>query len=134
MPVDTRGRSFGPDRRLRRRPEFQRVYEAGQRLGLRLMTVILAPNGLPQSRLGVSATRKLGGSVVRNRAKRVVREIFRQAELPGGLDIVVIPRPPLLEAPYATVESEFRYALRRASRGSRRVEPNPPADERRKAE
>ena len=109
--------TFRPERRIRRRPEFQRVYEAGQRFGLRLMTVIVAPNGLPQSRLGVSATRKLGGSVVRNRAKRVVREIFRQAQVPGGLDIVVIPRPTLLEAEFAAVESEFRYALRRAKRG-----------------
>jgi ribonuclease P protein component len=112
-----RANTFGPERRIRRRPEFQRVYDAGQRLGLRLMTVILAPNALPHSRLGVSATRKLGGSVVRNRAKRVVREIFRQADVPGGLDIVVIPRPGLLEADYRTVEAEFRYALRRARKG-----------------
>ncbi len=112
-----RARTFGPARRIRRRPEFQRLYEAGQRLGLRLMTVILAPSGLPESRLGVSANRKLGGAVVRNRAKRVVREVFRQAEVPGGLDIVVIPRPALLEAEYGAVESEFRYALRRAARG-----------------
>lgn len=116
MPDPARSHTFGPERRIRRRPEFQRVYEAGQRLGLRLMTVILAPNGLEQSRLGVSATRKLGGSVVRNRAKRVVREVFRQSDVPGGLDIVVIPRPALLEAEYAAVESEFRYALRRARR------------------
>lgn len=107
---------FGPERRIRRRPEFQRVYDAGQRLGLRLMTVIVVPNGLPQSRLGVSATRKLGGSVTRNRAKRVVREIFRQAEVPGGLDIVVIPRPTLLDAEYQAIEAEFRYALRRATK------------------
>ncbi|HSK08116.1 MAG TPA: ribonuclease P protein component, partial [Vicinamibacterales bacterium] len=92
------------------------VYEGGQRMGLRLMTVIVLPNGLPQSRLGVAATRKLGGSVVRNRAKRLVREVFRKADVPKGLDVVVIPRRSLLEADYRTVEGEFQYALRRASR------------------
>lgn len=116
MPEDARARSFRPERRLHRRAEFQRVYEAGQRLNLRLMTVVLMPTERPASRLGVSATRKLGGSVVRNRAKRVVREVFRQAEVPGGFDIVVIPRPSLLQAEYRTVEAELRYALRRAKR------------------
>ncbi|MBP1637065.1 MAG: rnpA [Acidobacteria bacterium] len=114
MAQDSSPLAFGRDRRIRRRAEFQRVYEAGRRLSLRLMTVILMPTELPGSRLGVSATRKLGGSVVRNRAKRVVREVFRRAEVPGGLDIVVIPRPSLIEATYQAVEAEFRYALRRA--------------------
>ena len=116
MAQDSSPLTFGRDRRIRRRAEFQQVYEAGRRLSLRLMTVILMPTELPGSRLGVSATRKLGGSVVRNRAKRVVREVFRRAEVPGGLDIVVIPRPSLIEATYQAVEAEFRYALRRAQR------------------
>ena len=116
MAQDSSPLAFGRDRRIRRRAEFQRVYEAGRRLSLRLMTVILMPTELPGSRLGVSATRRLGGSVVRNRAKRVVREVFRRAEVPGGLDIVVIPRPSLIEATYQAVEAEFRYALRRARR------------------
>lgn len=80
------------------------------------MTVIALPNGLGRSRLGIAATRKLGGAVVRNRAKRLVRELFRQGEIPAGLDIVVIPRPDMLDADRATRESEFRYAIRRAGR------------------
>lgn len=94
------------------------------------MTVIVMPNGLPRSRLGVSATRKLGGSVVRNHAKRVVREVFRQADVPGGLDIVVIPRAALLEAAYQAVEAEFRYALRRASRRTGNAAAGRPASSR----
>ena len=65
------------------------------------------------SRLGIAATRKLGGAVVRNRAKRLVREVFRQADVPAGLDIVVIPRRTCSMPSIRTVESEFRYALRR---------------------
>jgi len=108
--------TFGPSRRIRRRPECLRVYDGGQRLRLRLMTVMLLPGPGEKSRLGVAATKKLGGAVIRNRARRIIRDVFRRADVPAGLDVVVIPRPELLEAEYATVESEFRYALRRASR------------------
>jgi ribonuclease P protein component len=86
------------------------------RVRARLMTVIARPNTLGQSRLGIAATRKLGGAVVRNRAKRLVRALFRNAEIPPGLDIVVIPRSDMLDADFRTLESEFRYALGRAGR------------------
>ena len=111
-----RRQTFTGARRIRRRPEFQRVYEGGQKLRLRLMTVIVLPNGREGSRLGIAATRKLGGAVVRNRAKRVVREVFRKADVPSGLDIVVIPRRDMLDVEYPTLEAEFRYALRRVRR------------------
>jgi ribonuclease P protein component len=111
-------RTFTGTSRIRRRPEFQRVYEGGQRLRLRLMTLIALPNGGPASRLGIAATRKLGGAVVRNRAKRLVREVFRKADVPGGLDIVVIPRRDMLDVEYPTLEAEFKYALRRLRRAS----------------
>ncbi len=78
------------------------------------MTVIALPNALGRSRLGIAATRKLGGAVIRNRAKRLVRELFRQAEVPAGFDIVVIPRPDLLNADHRSLQAEFRYVLRRA--------------------
>jgi len=80
------------------------------------MTVVARPNTQGQSRLGIAATRKLGGAVVRNRAKRLVRALFRNAEVPPGLDIVVIPRSDMLDADFRTLESEFRYALGRAGR------------------
>jgi ribonuclease P protein component len=109
--------SFPADRHIRRRAEFQRVYEQGERVRARLMTVMVLPNDQPVSRLGIAATRKLGGAVVRNRAKRLVREVFRRARVPSGLDIVVIPRPEMLDAEYRVVEAEFGYVLRRAGRG-----------------
>ena len=114
--VRRRPRALPATQRIRRRPEFLRVYEHGLRVRARLMTVVALPNAQSCSRLGIAATRKLGGAVVRNRAKRLVRELFRNAEVPQGLDIVVIPRPDMLDADFSTLESEFRYALRRAGR------------------
>jgi ribonuclease P protein component len=110
----TRPHALPASARIRRRPEFLRVYEQGVRIRARLMTVIALPNTLGHSRLGIAATRKLGGAVVRNRAKRLVRELFRQGEAPPGFDIVVIPRPDMLNADTRTLHAEFRYALRRA--------------------
>lgn len=116
MP-DKPSQAFTRDRHVRRRPEFQRVYEQGERVRARLMTVMVLGNGRPVSRLGIAATRKLGGAVVRNRAKRLVREVFRKANVPPGLDIVVIPRPEMLDAEYGVIQAEFGYVLRRAGRG-----------------
>jgi len=116
VPERRSSQAFAADRHVRRRAEFQRIYEQGERVRARLMTVMVLANGRPISRLGIAATRKLGGAVVRNRAKRLVREVFRKANVPGGLDIVVIPRPEMLDAEYRVIQAEFGYVLRRAER------------------
>jgi ribonuclease P protein component len=81
------------------------------------------PNTLARDRLGIIASRKVGGAVQRNRAKRRLREIFRQfvdaSEAGAGtLDIVVIAKTAVIDAPFAAVTSDFQTALRRL-RGSR---------------
>jgi len=84
------------------------------------MTVFVQANQLGRARLGIAATRKLGDAVVRNRAKRLVREVFRRNKPAGGLDIVVIPRREMIEADYAHVEAEFLSILGRRGAGSAR--------------
>ena len=69
---------FRHDQHIRRRAEFQQVYERGARIRGRFSTLFLLPNKLSIGRLGIAATRKLGGAVERNRAKRLIREIFRR--------------------------------------------------------
>jgi len=104
---------------IRRRPEFQLVYETGARLHGRLMTVFVLPRGDSRTRLGIAATKKLGGAVVRNRAKRLLREVFRQHANPPGLDIVVVPRAALLDAPIAAIESDYASCVDRRARRTR---------------
>ena len=104
---------------IRRRPEFQQVYETGARLHGRLMTVFVLPRSDSRTRLGIAATRKLGGAVVRNRAKRLVREVFRQHKNPPGLDIVVVPRPALLNAAIGAIESDYASCVDRRGRRTR---------------
>ena len=99
--------------RVRRRPEFERVYEHGLKLTGRFMTLFVTPNGNSQCRLGVAATRKLGSAVVRNRAKRLARELFRRLKPAAGLDIVLVPRREMLDAPFASLESDYATTLAR---------------------
>jgi ribonuclease P protein component len=106
--------------RVRRRSEFERAYNTGVRIHGRFMTVFVVANGTATSRLGVSATRKLGSAVERNRAKRLARELFRRRKVAAGVDIIVVPRREMLDAPFAILESDYHAAL------DRRDRPQPP--------
>ncbi len=103
---------------IRRRADFQRVYERGLKTHARFMTLFVLANSMPVTRLGVAATRKLGNAVRRNRAKRLVREVFRRNKTVPGFDVVVVPRPELLDAEFSSLEADYRTALRRRVRPS----------------
>ena len=81
-----------------------------------ICTLFTLSNNLPVGRLGIAATRKLGGAVERNRAKRLIREVFRRNKLAPGFDIVVIPKRELLDASLTALETEFRHTLERSLR------------------
>jgi ribonuclease P protein component len=117
---------LGPGVRLRARAEFTLVQKQGRRVATTYMTVLALPNSLDSDRLGIIASRRLGGAVTRNQAKRRLREIFRQhqpdtvaARGLRALDLVVIPRRELLTASHAQVESDFLAALGRLDRARR---------------
>ena len=79
--------------------------------------VFLLPNELGRSRLGITTTRRVGPSVVRNRMKRVVREVFRRnRERFGTLDVLVHVRPAGAGLPFPVLKRDLLETLRRARR------------------
>jgi ribonuclease P protein component len=105
---------FRGHQHIRQRAEFQQVYDRGRKHQGRFMLVFTLPrDGQQPARLGIAATRKLGKAVERNRAKRLVRELFRRHPAPPGVDIVVVPRRPLIDASYASLEAEYVATLGR---------------------
>lgn len=104
--------------RVRRRGEFQRVFDLSLRAKGRYLTVLVAPNDTGAPRLGIVASRKLGDAVRRNRAKRLIRQVFRQTRswpVRQGVDVVVIPRRELFEAAYSSLELDFRGTFARCA-------------------
>jgi len=108
-------------RRLSRSGEFDRVYRDGSSNATRYLVLYSFPrkeDDADEVRLGVSASRKLGNAVERNRAKRVLRESFWSLaeRLPEGHDFVLVARPELAElierdgAPGVTVSIEEALA------------------------
>ncbi|MQA30296.1 MAG: ribonuclease P protein component [Luteitalea sp.] len=110
---------FSRQERIRRRVEYQQIYDRGDRVHGRLFTLFSLPNELQVGRLGIAATKKLGGAVVRNRAKRLIREVFRRNKIAPGMDLVVVPKRELLDASLTAIEIEFRQTLDRSLRRSR---------------
>ena len=107
---------FPRQRRIRKRREFSSVFDSGQRIHGRFFTFLLLQTTLDRSRLGIVASRKIGGAVQRNRAKRLIREMFRtEVRLSStvAIDLVVIPRRELLDAEFQAALQDFRNTVRR---------------------
>lgn len=98
------------EERLRRRADYQRCYRDGRRRHGRFVTLHYAPNSLEFARLGITATRKVGSAVVRNRLKRRVREIYRRWSERTSLscmDIVVHLKPAARDASFQELRQEL---------------------------
>ncbi|MDE6092873.1 MAG: ribonuclease P protein component [Ruminococcus sp.] len=74
--------------------DFVALYRKGKFAASKYSVIYVKPNGKPYNRLGITAGKKVGNAVCRNRAKRLIRLAYRNAEikLPVGIDIVIVAR------------------------------------------
>ena len=98
---------------LKKPIDFARLHHEGRRLGGRVLSTKSLPNGLAYGRWGIVVSKKLGKSVVRNRIKRRIREVLRQAKVKAGIDIIIIARAGAAAADYNELKQEALGLLRR---------------------
>jgi ribonuclease P protein component len=103
--------------RLQRSADFERVRAEGRVWRHPFLSMAVAPNTLGHNRYGFVVSRRLGGAVVRNRTRRILREIVRLATpcLKAGFDITFIARNEMAGQPYRELQAALHDLFRRAS-------------------
>ena len=101
--------------RLKKRYEFRQVQLTGRRIHTPHFLIVVQPNSLENTRLGITVTKKVGSAVQRNRIKRVVREVFRRNRhlFPPSHDIVFIAKRHVDAIGYDSLLNELRRAAMR---------------------
>ena len=103
--------AFPKEVRLRRRGQFLLVQERGQKFTADCLLCLVLPHPQPgtSTRLGLTVSTKVGPAVVRNRIRRVLRDLFRRrkARLPSGLDVVLIARSSAAQADTARLTRAY---------------------------
>ena len=95
--MNLKDQSLSKTERLRRKADFDRVFKKGKSIVDPFFVVLYVKNSLPFSRIGISIKRKFGKAHVRNRLRRLVKEVYRtnKSVLPAGYDILFIARKDL---------------------------------------
>ena len=113
-PGAPHGERLLPQERVRRRADYLRCYRTGRRRQGSLVTLHFVPNQLGHPRIGITASRKVGKAVVRQRLKRRTREIYRRwqdrAQLPP-MDLVVHLKPEAGKSDFVSFEADLLRLL-----------------------
>ena len=114
-------RSLPRGERLRRAAEFQAVFQHGSRHE-RPSFVALWRRGEGR-RVGFAVSRQVRGAVARNRARRRIREAYRQirGQMAGDVAVVIVARPSAVSRPFPELVEDMRRLAEALSQASRRA-------------
>ena len=106
---------------LRKKEDFDRLYNKGRSAGDRYVVVFTIPNGRDFNRIAFLASKKVGMSVARNRARRLMKESYRRIgeKIPNGLDIVFIARNTINGKKQDDVQKSMERAIEKATNKKR---------------
>jgi len=91
------------------------LYKQAKKVHSERFTLFWLENKLGHPRLGLTVSRKVGNAVVRNRTKRLFREIFRKClhQIPGQADILINAKSACADANYFELQREFLNAAKK---------------------
>ena len=113
VPGEASRRRFDRSDRILKRGEFLRLSAEGRRVHSRFFLALVLPGRGPKSRLGITVTRKVGGAVVRNRIKRICREVFRHHRPSGAWDVVLVAKKGAADATKTELADNLKPLLQR---------------------
>ena len=101
---------------LRNKSDFSRIYNKGRSVGDRYVVLFFMKNGLDYNRTAYLASKKVGNSVQRNRARRLLRESWRTVGkmMPVGYDFIIIARNTINGRSCAEVDGSVRSAVKKS--------------------
>ena len=102
--------SFGKRERLARRPQIEHAMDRGHKHRVETFcTIFSLPNDLGRKRLGIIASKKIGNAVIRNQAKRKIREVFRHIKnhIEPAMDIVIVAGKGLVSLSSSVLERKI---------------------------
>lgn len=99
---------------LTKKVQYESVYNKGSSWVSNEVVIRVLPNGLDLTRYGFTVSKRVGKAVVRNRVKRLLREIVRQTPLQPGYDVIFMARAPAAEANYSSLGKSVKSLLLQA--------------------
>jgi ribonuclease P protein component len=102
-----------PVERLRHPREFQQAFQHGKKLVAPTFVLYILPTSASHPRLGLAVSKRVGKAAVRNRIKRLLRELFRQhkALLQPACDVVFVARRDAATASFEEYTQQFLRLL-----------------------
>ena len=95
--------------------DFEALQRDGVSSGTPVVAVRVRRTDLAETRFGISTSKRVGSAVIRNRARRRIREVLRASlhRMTPGWDVLVVARPPIVDADYEALAATIDRLLRK---------------------
>ena len=124
LPTFCKGMQMLKPNVLRKKSDFTAIYNKGKSIGEKYVVLFFKKNNLDYNRTAFLASKKVGNSVLRNRARRLMKESYRDLEqnLDSGYDLIWIARNTICNLKCADVKKSMEAALKKSGIKRRRTD------------